>query len=103
MKRILILLLFPLLCLQVKAIAFDVPRLSPMPEGDKRERICLDGEWQFSTSVNDQFNGMDAKGFQKIQVPGEWVMQGFQVPKNAKAGYVRSFFIGNESSTRRVK
>ncbi len=103
MKKILMLLWLPFLCLQVRAVLFDVPRLSPIPAVDQERRISLDGEWQFSTSVSAQFNGMDFKGFKEIQVPGEWVMQGFSVPQNATAGYVRSFFVSNDWAQKKIK
>ncbi|WP_316816287.1 glycoside hydrolase family 2 TIM barrel-domain containing protein [Pedobacter nyackensis] len=68
------------------------------PAGSKQpNKISLDGTWQFSTDVN--LTPCD----KNIQVPGEWVMQGFEVQKRVFAGYKRTFEIPTDWKNKRVK
>lgn len=83
---------------------YAVPRLSPLPDNAANDRIGLAGTWHFSTSAGDDFNGLNPDGsWNDIQVPGEWVMQGFQVKPRDKAGYVRHIAIPADWKGRRVK
>ena len=68
----------------------EVPRLSPLPRQIEKERVSLAGTWQF--------NGKD-----RIEVPGEWVMQGFEMEKGKEAIYERSFRIPSSWKGQRVK
>ena len=68
----------------------EVPRLSPLPRQIEKERVSLAGTWTF--------NGKD-----RIEVPGEWVMQGFEVEKGKEAVYERSFRIPSSWKGQRVK
>ena len=67
-----------------------VPRLSPLPVKVGTERVPLSGTWTF--------NGGDP-----IEVPGEWVMQGFEVEKGREAVYERTFDVPRSWRRRRVK
>jgi hypothetical protein len=51
------------------------------------EYFSLDGEWSFCA---DGPEGMDWK---PIEVPGEWVMEGFSVKPGQAAGYCRTFAV----------
>ena len=83
---------------------YNPPRLSPMPDNMKGDRISLAGTWWINTSVDDNFTGLEnTKDWNTIQVPGEWVMQGFDVKPGDKAGYVRRIQIPAAWSNRRVK
>ena len=85
------------------------PRLSPVPrdvKGIKQVRIDLNGEWEFNPLPaadfwNDQ--KITGQGWAKIQVPGEWVMQGFVVPDKKPAVYVKEFSIDPTWADKRVK
>lgn len=68
----------------------NVPRLSPLPLKVEKERIALAGTWTF--------NGKD-----KIEVPGEWVMQGFEMKKGEEATYERTFKIPSAWRGKRIK
>jgi hypothetical protein len=75
-----------------------VPRLSPRPllvDGCLDPILPLSGNWSFSPSPENGFQNQIAAPptWHSIQVPGEWAMQGFDVPQNASAGYWRSFDI----------
>ncbi|WP_316792553.1 glycoside hydrolase family 2 TIM barrel-domain containing protein [Pedobacter frigoris] len=71
-------------------------RISPAASRQPN-RIALDGTWQFSTDINS------LPADKNIQVPGEWVMQGFEVKRNVFAGYRRSFEIPADWKGKRVK
>ena len=68
--------------------AGTLPRLSPRPVSD--EGVDLAGTWRFN-------------GDAVIQVPGEWVMQGFTVTTNEAAHYQRTFTVPNEWKGKRIK
>lgn len=81
LKKVLVTLgLLFLLILSGKATETIVPRLSPLPATIQGQKISLNGEWYFHPSLKSGFNGTeDVKNWNTIQVPGEWVMQGFEV------------------------
>lgn len=83
LKKVLVTLgLLFLLILSGKATETIVPRLSPLPATIQGQKISLNGEWYFHPSLKSGFNGTeDVKNWNTIQVPGEWVMQGFEVKK----------------------
>ncbi len=73
------------------------PRLSPPPveiPGIFPLRLPLGGAWRFHPSPEKEFwkkRDRTGKGWKSIQVPGEWVMQGFHVKPGTAAGYRREF------------
>ena len=92
-----------LLTLQVKAqFKFDPQKVtairwSPVPEkaeGNDILKIDLNGQWNFSTTPEKEFWNHDrTSGWKTIEVPGEWVMQGYEVESGKAAGYFRNFQI----------
>lgn len=86
------------------ALDYNVPRLSPLPTNITEQRVMLNGEWAFNPSPGEGFNGtQNTNGWKRFQVPGEWVMQGFEVQKGEFAGYVRQFDIPDSWKGMRVK
>ena len=84
----------------IKAMNFDLPVLSPIPqkvEGIKKGVISLNGTWKFNPSSGE----MASSG--KIEVPGEWEMQGFKVKAGNSAFYQRTFSIPADWIGNRVK
>ncbi len=84
----------------IKGINFETPVLSPIPQkvfGIKQASISLNGTWDFNPG-----NGKDQYSA-KIEVPGEWEMQGFNVTKGKIAVYRRSFSIPDDWRGNRVK
>lgn len=68
------------------------------PSGSKQpDKISLDGTWQFSTDINT------LPADKNIQVPGEWVMQGFEVKNSVYAGYKKSFDLPESWKNKRIK
>lgn len=81
-----------------------VPRLSPLPVDVNRTRVGLSGTWQFNASPRADFwNHKLSKEWRPIEVPGEWVMQGFDVKVGGQAGYSRTFAVPDGWKGRRVK
>jgi beta-galactosidase len=73
-----------------------IARLSPVPSNTAL-KIPLNGEWLFSENI-------DREACKKpIQVPGEWVMQGFEVEKGKAAGYLKKIDIPSSWKNKRVK
>ncbi len=86
----------------------DSPRLTPVPasiSGKNSVRVPLDGTWQFHPAPPAGFWSADAElgeGWKDIEVPGEWVMQGFTVEKDAATGYWREIAVPDEWKGKRI-
>ena len=86
-----------------------IPRLSPRPTalaGVKVPLISLDGIWKFNPASPDgfeKFSAVQTRKWNGIEVPGEWVMQGFAVRSNSAAAYWREFDIPADWRGKRVK
>ena len=82
-----------------------VPRLSPLSSSIEKERVGLAGTWLFNTSPDERFwlRGALGNDWKPIEVPGEWVMQGFEVEKGATAGYSRTFSVPAAWKGKRIK
>lgn len=74
----------------------EIARLSPVPS-EKDLKISLNGEWLFSENIK---SGSYKK---PIQVPGEWVMQGFTVNAGETAGYTKNLNIPASWQGKRIK
>lgn len=82
----------------------SVPRLSPLPEQIMEQRIPLSGHWLFNPAPQASFwQNEPAHDWKTIEVPGEWVMQGFEVEKGKAAGYFRTFTVPSNWNGKRVK
>ena len=76
---------------------FEVPVLTPIPGTDPSKIVSLNGTWKFNLA------GKDVNSAKPIEVPGEWEMQGFHVPKGQTATYWKSFFIPTDWVGNRIK
>lgn len=76
--------------------SIKINRISPAAS-KQPNKISLDGTWQFSTDINHK------PASEPIAVPGEWVMQGFDVKKNALTGYQKNFTLPDTWKNKRVK
>ena len=90
-------------------IVVPMPRLSPRPvavAGVRTPLVSLNGAWKFNAVAPAgfaAFNAGQTKSWAKIQVPGEWVMQGFNVASNSAAAYWREFDIPADWKGQRIK
>ncbi len=70
-------------------------RWTPIPElsGDLKDtKIDLNGSWYFNPSPEKEFfQNQNNSNWKTIGVPGEWVMQGFEVKSGEYAGYSKDF------------
>ncbi len=74
-----------------------LPRLSPRPlsvDGVAACNLSLDGPWRFSAPSIAETS---------IEVPGEWTMQGFDIPEGETAVYTREFSLPADWNGKRVK
>lgn len=85
----------------------DKIRWTPEPgqiEGLSGFRMDLNGKWRFSEKPNPGFfNARHQRDWAGIMVPGEWVMQGFEVDTGRYAGYFRTFSIPRSWEGFRIK
>ncbi len=78
-----------------------LPVLTPRPLAAPLE---LGGKWKFSPSVPAGFEkNAPHDDWADIQVPGEWVMQGFKVQPNTSAAYFRTFRLSSKPAGQRFK
>jgi beta-galactosidase len=97
----LLLLFFPSLLL---AQEVQIPRLTPFPVELQSVKVDLNGEWLFNTDPKENFwKTPQTTDCKPIQVPGEWVMQGFDVAKGTQAGYYRQFELPANWKGQRIK
>ncbi len=84
----------------INKMSFEVPVLSPEPSevsGVKTPVISLNGTWKFNPA--DQ----NMNSSKNIEVPGEWIMQGFQVEKGKAATYWKSFTVPADWKGNRIR
>lgn len=104
LKKILLFLCLVLCSVGGQAKDFVIPRLSPLPVKVEKQKVPLAGNWQFSPSPEKEFWKKGSVGnWKNIEVPGEWVMQGFEVEKGKAAGYFRTFTVPSSWKGQRVK
>lgn len=103
-KRIVSTLLSVILIWSVNAKDWVVPRLSPLPVKQEIQHTSLNGVWKFNTIPEDKFwEKLTVEQWDDIEVPGQWVMQGFEVEKGKPAGYFRTFFVPDAWTDKRIK
>jgi len=121
MKRLLVALVLALLavsCTQYRANSTEKPVDKPLPEmpgltprpasvaGIDKLQVSLNGTWHFNPNPPKEFWKAivpTGKDWANIEVPGEWVMQGFTVAKDTATGYWRKFDIPAEWKDHRIK
>ncbi len=86
---------------------FERPLLTPVPVGlaDAEEAVfSLDGAWRFQAGPPEKFYEASLKvdDWPMIAVPGQWFMQGFEVPRGQLAGYRRVFRVPDDWTGLRV-
>jgi len=84
-------------------------RYSPRPasvEDLQTSLISLNGTWLFNPVPAKNFwqiQEKEALGWAKIQVPGDWTIQGFSVAPNTAAGYLKTTEVPADWKGRRIK
>lgn len=82
----------------LEKMVMPLPRITPRPAqvaGVQSPLMSLNGTWEFSAEDNDSFK--------PIQVPGEWVMQGFKVPANKFALYRKTISVPSDWKGQNVR
>lgn len=83
--------------------------LTPRPtavQGTETLKVDLSGTWNFAVQPAPQFweqKTASPGSADAIQVPGEWAMQGYTVPKGGAAGYWRTVEIPRDWGEKRIK
>ena len=101
MKKVIAIIIISLSCIGVQAQfkydknKIETIRWTPNPKqitGLDKHVTELNGSWKFSTKPEQGFEKKDEpQSWDNIEVPGEWVMQGFDVEPATYAGYFRTF------------
>ncbi|MBK7710060.1 MAG: glycoside hydrolase family 2 [Bacteroidales bacterium] len=83
------------------SVSYSTAQYIPVPAGSS---ISLNGTWKFNPSPdrNVYESSEFHSGWKDIQVPGEWIMQGFQVKKGDRAAYQTRFTVPEEWSGKRI-
>jgi len=84
---------------------FAMPRLSPMPQqGFPVDDPILDltGTWRFHPDPPVNFHEAH-DGWKKIEVPGQWVQQGYSVEEGKAAAYSRTVNLPEDWKGKRIK
>ena len=85
------------------------PRLTPAPlavNDVEQLKVDLNGQWKFIAKCPADLSKITvskADTWGEIEVPGEWVMQGYTVEKDTAAAYFRQFEVPSEWGNKRVK
>ncbi|MBO9619923.1 MAG: hypothetical protein J7539_12915 [Niabella sp.] len=104
-----LLIVFSLFVIKARAAdsTFVLKRLSPVPVATSTSgelQLSLNGSWLFNPAPEPGFETKQpGASWKKIEVPGEWVMQGFSVEKNKWAGYSRTFTTPQQWKGKRIK
>ncbi|MBI9016326.1 MAG: glycoside hydrolase family 2 [Phycisphaerae bacterium] len=83
-------------------------KISPKPihtAGVKNPILYLDGKWLFNPKAPEDISTIikPSADFKNIDVPGEWVMQGFNVEPGTPAAYFKTFNLPTDWATKRIK
>lgn len=91
----------------VEPIDMKRPRLTPQPQvvyGTLSPTIDLNGTWAFNPDPPAGFEqDSTSNGWTTIQVPGQWSMQGFEVPGDRAVGYRRTIAVPDDWHGTRIK
>jgi beta-galactosidase len=87
---------------------YVLKRLSPVPittNNISNVKLDLNGSWYFNPAPESGFENRTTPNasWKEIEVPGEWVMQGFNVERNKWAGYARLFTTPENWKRKRIK
>jgi len=86
---------------------FEPVRYRPMPvqtAGLKSNVVSLDGEWRINPAPEGEPRKqlLDGPGWRRINVPGQWLQQGFDIPQDKTAAMAREFTIPREWKGHRI-
>ncbi len=91
----------------VQGTAEDTPVIITIPTsvaGVKTPTVSLNGTWKFTTTPPEQFwlNSITAESWKEIQVPGEALMQGFNIMQDVEYPYKRKIHIPDDFKGKRI-
>ena len=94
------------LFLLIFAFSLYAQPYTPVPgkvSGIDKTTISLTGKWLFNPAPEKEFWKSDkTNDWKEIEVPGEWVMQGFNVEPCERAAYVRKLNIPDSWSDKNI-
>ncbi|QMV71036.1 glycoside hydrolase family 2 [Sphingobacterium paramultivorum] len=91
-------------CFLSRGQDYSIPTLTALPKDIAETKVDLNGSWNFdATPKPDFWTSLNRGNTQNIQVPGQWIMQGKQVPAGQQAGYARKFTLPESYRGKRIK
>lgn len=89
-------------------LPIEMPQLTPRPisvGGLNQFQVDLNGKWRFNPTPDEGFQNPDTAvdNWPYINVPGEWVMQGFNAPTDKAVGYRKTIGIPADWKDKRIK
>lgn len=86
---------------------FEATTYRPLPvmvDGLKSHEIKLNGVWKIDPTPADSVrdNSLTAKSWADINVPGQWLQQGFDIPQDKHAAMAKEFTIPKEWADYRI-
>lgn len=84
--------------IEIANLFFDPVHYRPMPEitaGLAKNSLALNGAWRLKTAPgNDpRAQSLDESGWAAFKVPGQWLQQGFDVPRDQPVAMAKEFLI----------
>jgi len=91
----------------VERLQFQAPHFQPIAakvKGVSQPELSLDGTWRLLRSPSEQFYATDlaGSGWSNYDVPGQWLQQGFDIPRHQTAGVARDFSVPPNWAGQRV-
>lgn len=88
-------------------LGFEPTRYRPIPtavDGLKNHEFTLDGTWKIDPTPSDNIRkqNLEDKEWSDFRVPGQWLQQGFDVPKDNPVAMARQFTIPKEWADHRI-
>jgi hypothetical protein len=88
-------------------LCFEAPRYRPIPDrvGGLRHAVrVLDGTWRIHPAPPEGFQTQPTDGpdWKDFTAPGQWLQQGYDVPRDKRAGIARDFHIPKAWAEKRV-
>jgi beta-galactosidase len=88
-------------------LTFKPVRYRPIPakvKGVHWNQLSLDGAWRIHTAPTPEVRNqpLDTKGWNDIQVPGQWLQQGYDIPQDKTVAMAREFTIPSDWAGHRI-
>jgi len=93
--------------IETKHLFFEPVHYRPLPEktaGLEKNTLSLDGAWRLNPAPGDdaRTRSLSEPGWAAFKVPGQWLPQGFDIPKDKSVAVAKEFTVPKEWSGYRI-